>query len=385
MVASRARAALSLVLAAAAAAQQHVCDPGALGGCNVCDECCHIVGNQTAKCDACVALECAFDCDDAAEACSRQCVQHCWSEVTSAPCMKDCVSCRGFWLLLAVAIPYGGRLVVDFLLGEVKKRCGKRLACCQPKGRDGEGIDGAALLDEQATAAGEGFTMKKLQDDDSSSWADDSSSWADAVEANGLSPFGALWRGAARFLLWHVAQPAGYFAVYGCAVSAGEVDGLQTWLGGFVAAREALYLLTVLVCVVVNPAFLLVDVGASVHDTSGENEQRGYGFLALYVLAPEKFVALAADRGDESNLFLCALLGGALLDLCGVAALGAGLGAGSLPPALAVGYSVTALAAVCFIGILATDGDEDFKKVAAVGAVLAAAAFGVPLGLGLRG
>ena len=38
-----------------------------------------------------------------------------------------------------------------------------------------------------------------------------------------------------------------------------------------------------------------------------------------------------------------------------------------------------------FLLELATDGNEDFKKVAAVGAVLAAAAFGVPLGLGLWG
>ena len=124
MVASRALAALLLALAAGAAAQQHVCDPYAPGGCTVCSECCHIVGNQTAKCEACVASPagCAFDCDDAAEACSKQCVSECWSEVTSAPCLRDCVSCRGFWLLLAVAIPYGGRLVGDFLLGEAKRR-----------------------------------------------------------------------------------------------------------------------------------------------------------------------------------------------------------------------------------------------------------------------
>ena len=107
----------------------------------MCAECCHFVGNQTAKCEACVALECAI-CEDEAQACSRLCVQHCWSEAGRAPCMMDCVSCRGFWLLLAVAIPYGGRLVVDFLLGEVKKRCGKRLACCQPKGRGEEGPRG---------------------------------------------------------------------------------------------------------------------------------------------------------------------------------------------------------------------------------------------------
>ena len=103
MVASRALAALALALAAGAAASQHVCDPGAPGGCTVCEECCHIVGDQS-RCDACVAspLGCAFDCANSTEACSRQCVQHCWSEVTSAPCIRDCVSCHGLWLLLGV-------------------------------------------------------------------------------------------------------------------------------------------------------------------------------------------------------------------------------------------------------------------------------------------
>lgn len=44
-------------------------------------------------------------------------------------------------------------------------------------------------------------------------------------------------------------------------------------------ARETLYLLVVLACVWFKPAFLLVDVGASVRDP-----QIGYSFLAVYVL-----------------------------------------------------------------------------------------------------
>ena len=35
-----------------------------------------------------------------------------------------------FLLLLAVAIPYGGRLVVDFLLGEAKRRLAARWSRC---------------------------------------------------------------------------------------------------------------------------------------------------------------------------------------------------------------------------------------------------------------
>ena len=81
----------------------------------------------------------------------------------------------------------------------------------------------------------------------------------------------------------------------------------------------------------------------------------GYFFLAWYVLAPEKFVALAAfEKGGLGNGVLAVLtvLGGLLLDLCGVGALVAGLAGGVLPAALAVGYAATALGGLCTIGVL---------------------------------
>ena len=81
----------------------------------------------------------------------------------------------------------------------------------------------------------------------------------------------------------------------------------------------------------------------------------GYGFLALYVLAPEKFVAMAAlDEGglDDEDLSGLIFFGGVLLDLCGVGALVAMLAGGELIAALAVGYAATALGGLCFIWIL---------------------------------
>ena len=89
-------------------------------------------------------------------------------------------------------------------------------------------------------------------------------------------------------------------------------------------------------------------------DPGGLNAWGGYGFLALYVLAPEKFVAFAAfEKGGLDNDALVGLsfLGGPLLDLCGVGALVAGLAGGVLPAALAVGYAATALGGLCFIGV----------------------------------
>ena len=88
----------------------------------------------------------------------------------------------------------------------------------------------------------------------------------------------------------------------------------------------------------------------------------------MYVLAPEKFVAMAAFDPDKSDLwvlicpggfdnnnlanriYLGGVLGGVLLDLCGVGALVAGLAGPVLPPAaLAVGYAATALGGLCAI------------------------------------
>eukprot|EP01043_Picozoa_sp_COSAG02_P073651 COSAG02_NODE_14407_length_1276_cov_0.753611_1_plen_137_part_00 len=80
----------------------------------------------------------------------------------------------------------------------------------------------------------------------------------------------------------------------------------------------------------------------------------GYTFLAMYIVAPEKFVALVLFYSLKSPPILCGnmlvtVFGGALLDLCGLAALGAGLGAGNSPLALAVGYSATALGALFLV------------------------------------
>ena len=195
------------------------------------------------------------------------------------------------------------------------------------------------------------------------------SNWAAALEANGMSPRGALASGTAKLLFWHCWQPVFYFWVLAECFS--SLEPLQQAFGCAVGVREALYLLSVLVCTWVNPAYLLVDVGASVRDpdiASNEGSRRrlegGYIFLAAYVLAPEKFIAgaLFMEGGLNNGVIGVALLGGALLDLCGVGALGAGLGSGNLPPALAVGYCVTALGALVVLGGFAARGVQDYRK-----------------------
>ena len=53
--------------------------------------------------------------------------------------------------------------------------------------------------------------------------------------------------------------------------------------------------------------------------------ETGYSFLLLYVLSPEKYVAFALLANRET-LQSADVFGGILLDMCGVAALGAGIG-----------------------------------------------------------
>jgi hypothetical protein len=161
----------------------------------------------------------------------------------------------------------------------------------------------------------------------------------------------------------------------------------------------------VLLCVYVNPAFLLVDVAATVKQTKGEFdeavkasnakffspkglEMHGYGFLLMYVLAPEKFVAFALllSGGLAANKSLGALtpacvFGLAALDLCGMGALGAGLGAKNLPVSLGVGYSITTLGALWTVGLVIANEERAVALCAAMCCIVPA--FVVPLAIEL--
>jgi hypothetical protein len=189
-------------------------------------------------------------------------------------------------------------------------------------------------------------------------------------------------------VLWHALQPALYAYVFSDAFP--TLEPLQRWLGGFVLLREALYLLFVVACAWVNPAFLLVDVAATVRDEEAGAPMGGYSFLAMYVVAPEKYVGVALfEKGglDKNGLAVAVVyILGPLLDLCGLGALGAGLGAGALAPALAVGYTVTALGALFMAGIFVVEGGiKEGKKWALMaglcGTACILAAFFVPFAL----
>ena len=157
----------------------------------------------------------------------------------------------------------------------------------------------------------------------------------------------------------------------------GDIDAAQRVFGVGVAVREALYFLSTCVCLWTNPAFLLVDIGATVRSDEEVHENpagNGYPFLLLYVVAPEKFVAMALfgwGNHDEIPLLGCgdrAWAGGLysvgclLLDVCSVGALVAGLVSARLPAGLAIGYTATAVAMLSFLGGFAEDARQGYER-----------------------
>jgi hypothetical protein len=340
------------------------CEVG--GGCNVCGACCKdYLTNSTADCDACVKGGCALQCHSKAEKCSTACIKTCWTDVFKSPCLVDCFTSRkGVLLLLGVLLPFAGRLLWDYVCSSIrrylfphlKRFVCQRFCCCCPKCCGGSGCDDNGARDRPLlTPNTGGYTMSELV------FSEVDSSWASALHVNGQSPYGAAATAAARLVLWHWLQPTLYYAVFWSYW--GELDKWQRGFGTAVAVREALYALTVLVVLCRNPAFLLVDVGASVRDKGAANWEdvpiAGYGFLAMYVLAPEKLAAIAAvgkgkgrqgQMSSNKGLWKLLILGEIALDLCGGAALVAGVASpAGLVPALAVGYGVTALGGLCFI------------------------------------
>eukprot|EP01045_Picozoa_sp_COSAG04_P019762 COSAG04_NODE_1952_length_5149_cov_76.130099_2_plen_316_part_00 len=170
------------------------------------------------------------------------------------------------------------------------------------------------------------------------------SSWSLALRKNELSHRTAVVQATLRLLLLHWLQPLVHFVVFGMYWR--HIDWVQQIFGVGIVLREVLYLLSTITCLWVNPAFLLVDIVSVIsdHDPSSVWD-KGCGFVVLYVVAPEKFVAYALfDSGGLGNQGMQALyvVVVAMLDLCGIGALVAGVVANNLPLALGINYGLTA-------------------------------------------
>ena len=343
----------------------NVCAPPGSGACNVCAACCAVPGGlaKQADCDRCVYDKCGgagnsrrcqseapFDCSQqtADGSCSSTCVKQCWTHPltkwTLDKCLEQCTLCHaGGLLALLVLVPFAGRFVLDALLSQLKGfileqcRCNKVAGVSEEEERlVSEPITGSEGIQQKLGGNYEGRAGFTCNDVNRSG-----SSWAAACRANRQSPLMATVGVALpRLLLWHCAQPLLYLAVLSCYY--GGLDAWQKVFGVAVAVREGLYLISTLACVAVNPAFLLIDVLASFRDDK-------LSFLMMYTFYPDKAVlgALLGEGGlGLQGVRKVWFLGAQLLDLCGVGALVAGLAAGNLQAAMAIGYAATTLGVI---------------------------------------
>jgi hypothetical protein len=155
-------------------------------------------------------------------------------------------------------------------------------------------------------------------------------------------------------LAWHIGQP---LAIW---LSMFEYrDEVPDIMFVLLSVRQGLHVLCVLLCTCVNPAYLLVDICASVGKQADHygrgyaHPERGCTFLAMYVLAPDKFVAMALFGYDHAGFAGLFAFCSSLLDLCALAALGSGIGEeDGLPLELVVAYSVAALGPLFVAGTL---------------------------------
>eukprot|EP01043_Picozoa_sp_COSAG02_P070281 COSAG02_NODE_12383_length_1555_cov_4.547390_2_plen_188_part_01 len=164
----------------------------------------------------------------------------------------------------------------------------RRFACCKPSGSismDSErGMEmlemSEMLLSDDSTSRGPHQHTNTRQQ------------FKKIVGEQGLSLFEGVILALVRGVGWHLGQAASYFVVYGCSVGKHEISGLQITLGAFVVARESAYALMVFACAWFKPDIFLLDIVKNVKQEGRWRFRDGGGrFLAMYVLAPEKFIA----------------------------------------------------------------------------------------------
>jgi hypothetical protein len=233
--------------------------------------------------------------------------------------------CLRSWAALAGPVLAVGGLLVALLwwtTADAAATAGLAAVVC------GLAVAVGAVCAPQTGGGDGGFTMGDAQQS--------TSSWARAVAANGQSARGAWVAAAARLLLWHWLPPALYLLALRSYRD--RLAGYQLFFASMLAAGQAAYLLATLAALVMNPAFLLVDLHAT--------WRRGRFFrVALYALFPDIFVV----SGLDWFAVLFGLVGGFCLTwFAGLLALAVAMRSpAGVVPALAVGYGVAAARILC--------------------------------------
>jgi hypothetical protein len=289
----------------------------------------------------------------AAAVCASSCFS-CWTAVSAPPCATACASGDQSWVLVVVAVaPYVVRCVFGVFTQtprESKKKTKKK----GKKSRQKEEYEGLESTSSVAITQPK-LTMARL--------LVDGSDWDEAAAGASLVPAQC----AGRLLAWHIAQPLSVFVVF--QATAPQLTCVQWWLGACICCREALHLVSLVLAVLTKPAFLLLDVPASVQqdqpDESTDSDAQYPGFatgrtvLALHTLSPEMFLALVWSHPAAKRIGFAVMLLGFLFNLGGAAAL-ATIGAQGTdqPPPLGLAALCT-LAALDALVALHVARDED--------------------------
>jgi hypothetical protein len=170
-------------------------------------------------------------------------------------------------------------------------------------------------------------------------------SFSEAAERQGLERCAPYFVASMRLFLWHYLQPVAYWFVLWLYWD--DMSRTQQILGAIVAGREGIYFLLVTIALFVQPAFLLVDVVATFKE-----DPRWLIRIVLYVLTPEKFVLRSLQRYMSNITSILLLLGLALIDSVGIAALVVALTSGHHPAALLIGYAITTAGALLMPNVL---------------------------------
>ena len=344
-------------------------------------------------------------CSQAAAECSSECVSECWAAALSAPsCLEDCAASHGIVLSLILALPFILRTLEYFgeqLLDKANEARGGR-------GRGGRGRSGSKGGYRDLEKGGAGSPNRPRGRSRSGSGANRPRSpsgsgrsnlkpepgskmsailekvprkghWAEAADKREMDGLVLYGYAGGRLLFCHILQPVAYGVGFSLAYNDLSEHPLPFALAACVAVREALYLLATVGCVLVNPAFLLVDLDATAEDEFEGFLSTGKTSIVAYLATPVKLVALALLGKGGLNQKLAAkvvVLGTSGLDLCCLAALGAGLGASILPLYLTVFFSATLVGAGATVFLLFTDDEIIDSKLGAVFGAMAGLAFG---------
>ena len=181
--------------------------------------------------------------------------------------------------------------------------------------------------------------------------------WSVALQRGGISQRQARSQAAFWLIFFHWLQPLAYFVALYTVWD--EIDAVQHWLGGVVAAREVMYFVAAGAATIMRPEYLLVSLPATIREHGPE---MGFYHLLVYVMSPEKTVGMTLAFGDKERRLLI-VKGILTLDAFALLAFLHAFLVGVTPPALMLGYVFTIIGGVGTIGILFTEADPaDLKQ-----------------------